>query len=306
MQKTIKVTSLVLLCIFSAHLYANNQSKHFKRIHKQQVAKKAQHKTNPVIAISVPKCGTCMLMRCLAHIGVPMPQYERLTMQTRLDVPTTSPFPSWWNSKNAADPKRKYFWTHEHYSPEFEQFIDESGGSIILIIRDPRDMVVSLAHMIQTSKKNPKDTIALEPLLLDLIEARKQNYIPWGNDIHDKYLSIREIGSCNYFQLFLPYMRFKKCLTIRFENLVGEKGGGSFEKQFATIQQIAEHIGRPITVTRILEICDQLFGATATFREGKIGAWQKYFTPAVKAAFKAMPGSNGLLIELGYEKDDQW
>ena len=176
---------------------------------------------------------------------------------------------------------------------------------MLMIMRDPRDMIVSFAHMVQTDKVTGA-TIDLETLLLDLVDGRQKNYIRWATETHDAYPVIWEVGVCAYYRQFLPFIKFKKCLVVRFEDLVGEQGGGSRLVQLATIQRIAEHIGKPVTFDQSAVVAAELFGGTGTFREGQIGSWKKYFTPPVKAAFKAAPGANQLLIELGYEKDDQW
>ncbi len=51
---------------------------------------------------------------------------------------------------------------------------------------------------------------------------------------------------------------------------------------------------------------DNLYGETRTFKKGQSQAWKKYFTPRVIAAFKKSPGACQLLIDLGYEQDDNW
>ena len=41
-----------------------------------------------------------------------------------------------------------------------------------------------------------------------------------------------------------------------------------------------------------------------TFRSGKTGEWKKYFNDEHKNLFKDVAGD--LLVQLGYEKDDNW
>jgi len=67
---------------------------------------------------------------------------------------------------------------------------------------------------------------------------------------------------------------------------------------------IARHLGQQINRQEAMCIADQLFGGTATFHEGKIGSWKKYFKERHKIAFKKIAGQ--LLIDLGYEKDFDW
>ena len=166
-------------------------------------------------------------------------------------------------------------------------------------------MVVSEACMIQKGYEQGQ-YIELEPLLLDLIDGRKKNYIPWGVEVHECYPVIWEMGISDYYKSFLPFIYSKNCVTVRFEDLVGERGGGSAERQAKVIWQIAAHVGKNITLEQSQAIGKEMFGGTGTFREGTIDGWKKHFTPAVKQAFKNVPGANELLIALGYEKDTSW
>lgn len=317
------------LLILGAALHAGPQLVKRTGLAKNTIAKQARGKYAPytgdrVLAVTIPKCGTFVLLKCLALLDMKV-GYKKLFIppadityirahnqwpppnhyRGRLHVRTAGPLPRWWTDRVVAS-KPVFDWSHVSHTSEFERFIDANSKAMLLVIRDPRDMVVSFAHMVKTSKINPANTIALEPLLLDLITARQQNYIPWATEIHEAYPVIWEMGISDYYRQFLPYIKFKKCLTIRFEELVGEQGGGSRVAQLAAIKSIAQHIGRPASNDKVVEVCNKLFGGSGTFREGQIGSWKKYFTPEIKAAFKAMPGANQLLIELGYEKNDQW
>ena len=60
----------------------------------------------------------------------------------------------------------------------------------------------------------------------------------------------------------------------------------------------------PIDENVYLKIRDSLFGGTFTFRKGKIGEWKTVYTDELKEMFKQNYGS--LLIEMGYEQDENW
>ena len=98
----------------------------------------------------------------------------------------------------------------------------------------------------------------------------------------------------------------KNVHVIRFEDLIGQAGGGSKEKQVYEIQKIAQHLDINLSIEQATDIAYRLFGGTFTFREGQIGSWKKYFTPEIKQVFKNTPGGLDLLIQLGYEKDNNW
>ena len=70
------------------------------------------------------------------------------------------------------------------------------------------------------------------------------------------------------------------------------------------IKVLANHMGSDLTDDKIHEICNNLFGDSPTFREGKIGSWKKYFSPHHKKIFKERMGKE--LIQLGYADDFEW
>lgn len=279
-----------------------------------------------VICVMLPKCGTHLLCKCIAYFGDPLMRYgyesRELTKESilamrslntqlpphhfkgRYDVATTGPVPMFLVQK-IGRVRSNLFWTHYSYTPQFDAYLDCVNATKFLMIRDPRAMVVSEAFMIQRGYEHGQ-FIELEPLLLDLIDGRKKNYIPWGVEVHECYPVIWEMGICAYYKSFLPFMQSKNCVTVRFEDLVGSMGGGSAERQADVIMKVAQHIGKNISKEQARQIGQEMFGGTGTFREGSIDGWKKHFTPAVKQAFKAVPGANELLIALGYEKDSLW
>ena len=279
-----------------------------------------------VVCIMIPKCGTHLLCKCIAYFGDPLMRYpyetRKLTKESVLtvraknalppphhfkgcyDIPTVGSVPMFLVEKIGVV-QSKLFWTHFSYTSEFDHFLDRSNVTKFLMIRDPRAMVVSEAFMIQKGFQDDQ-YIELEPLLLDLIDGRKKNYIPWGVEVHECYPVMWDMGVCAYYKTFLPFVQSKNCFTVRFEDLVGPEGGGSVEVQARCIQHIAQHIGHDVNLKKASEIGKELFGGTGTFREGRIDGWKKYFTPIIKQAFKAVPGADQLLIDLGYEQNKNW
>ena len=99
-------------------------------------------------------------------------------------------------------------------------------------------------------------------------------------------------------------MQDPSVLVCRFEDLVGEQGGGSAEKQRAVLRDLAVFLGYPLSEKEIDLVAKQLYGGTWTFRKGKIGLWKDYFSEKSKRLFKQLMGR--AVIDWGYEKDDSW
>jgi hypothetical protein len=96
-------------------------------------------------------------------------------------------------------------------------------------------------------------------------------------------------------------------LLIRFENLVGEKGGGTKEVQSKELDKIAQFLKIPLSESKKSDLIENSFGeceTCKTFREGQIGAWKNLFTEEHKRLFKEK--YNHILITLGYETSDLW
>lgn len=93
-------------------------------------------------------------------------------------------------------------------------------------------------------------------------------------------------------------------IVIRFEDLVGENGGGNDGSQSACILSVASALGMELTPEELDRIKDRIWGGTRTFRKGQIGAWKSHFSKKNIRLFKRQLGQD--LIRLGYEKDMNW
>ena len=238
-----------------------------------------------IIQISVPKCGTHLLKKCIGLL-INNPRYfdsldhfhftfEHLLVFEDKNIPLVV--------------------THLFYTPDCEKALNDANLIKLFIYRDPRDQVVSLAYYMLSNNvvwpNAPK--ISFDDLLYDLLtEGTTINNAPPTKNIVTLYHE------------YLPWLRKPDILSIRFEDLVGSKGGGSDEAQFKTLDRIAKHLGLKVSEEFLQTIPGQLFGGSQTFREGKIGSWKTHFKPEHKELFKKVAGK--LLIDLGYEKGSDW
>jgi len=194
---------------------------------------------------------------------------------------------------------RHFMHGHVNYSSELESLLVNNHIVRILVLRDPRDQVVSFAHMLLKDQKMGTSRPALIGMDLDQVMmsliTESRIYDIWWRNIH----SIDE-----YFRSYLSWMNTPGMLVIRFEELVGSKGGGDDVVQFATMKALSQHVGRNLSDQRIHTICKNLFGGTWSFRSGQIGSWRKYFKQEHVDAFKQV--AQPLLEELNYEVDSNW
>lgn len=103
---------------------------------------------------------------------------------------------------------------------------------------------------------------------------------------------------------YIPWLS-DDCLLIRFEDLVGAKGGGSGQKQSETVRKLVEHLEIDLSEDKLNQIAGDVHNANSrTFRKGVIGGWRDEFTAEQSQWFKEK--FNDLLVTLGYEEDDAW
>lgn len=306
---------IVVLVFLTQNIYANTHA-HNKIARKQP---------NKILCITIPKCGTNLLKKCLALIDPERKAHysgkfdiQKLIQQRmksnknpqpphhfkgKYYIPVVGELPHWlvnFVNKNHEDI------SHEHwpYTKKSADFLYQNTKANFFLIRDPRDHIVSMAYFLQNGLDG--QSASINDLIFDFIDGRQKHYISWGVFINDAYPLIWELGVADFYKMYLPWMQARGFCTIKFENLVGPHGGGTKEAQLLEIAKIASHIKKQITIEKIESVAHALFGQSITFREGKIGSWKSHFTPEMKQAFKNAPGAAQLLIDLGYEKDMNW
>ncbi len=151
---------------------------------------------------------------------------------------------------------------------------------IIIITRDIRDAYVSYAHYIC------KDASVAEEEKIDR--------------------AFQDPGYHEMSQQLCSFFNYPQFYIVRFEDLVGPKGGGNKERQTEEIFNLAAYINVPISREQASVYGDRLFGhmQSTTFRQGQIGSWKKALNLKQKSWIKVNFGAT--LICLGYESDLNW
>ncbi len=238
-----------------------------------------------IVVTSIPKSGTNLLARCIHLLTgkILANNFKPLFENHGSKITWHGPDSQKWDEIT----KDIFYFSHMVYSQEIRDALLKYQYKHVFIYRDPRDQVVSYYYW---SKNWPN----VKPF--------------YGNDyIHYLITDGDFVFGCKnvntLFNMYLPWVE-ECCYAVRFEDLVGPKGGGNLKAQIREIKNIAEFIGISITEEKLQFVVDHLFGNTATFRKGQIGAWKSNFTQKHKDAFKNVAGQ--LLIDLGYEKDFNW
>lgn len=224
---------------------------------------------------SIPKCGTHLLIKCINLLTNKSAIYWADYVENSIDFPNVNP-------------TKEFLLWHVPYSKEAEETLINHDFKSIFLYRDPRDQLISyLLWAIRT------------PTQIPFSQHKKLRLLDW-NDL----LPILIKNIVDFYNCYIPWIKSSIMLPIKFEELVGEKGGGSKDAQINTITKICQHLAIKPTPYLIQHCVKNLFGGSGTFREGKIGSWQQYFNAHYKAMFKEHAGQ--LLIDLGYETDLNW
>ena len=191
-----------------------------------------------------------------------------------------------------------YLLGHIPYQECVADMLRSMGIRTIFVIRDPRDVVVSQVHYALKHKSHylHRD--------FKRLGADKERFIAAILGITRRNGDHKSHGIGTKLEITLGWMEAESVLTLRFEELIGERGGGSLDDQRKAIMQIGSHIGIEVSAGGALSIGEAAFGRGYTYRRGRIGSWRDVFDEEVKDVFKRTAGDD--LLKTGYEADDGW
>lgn len=300
---------------------------------------RANHPDSPItkrlFLNTIPHCGTHLLVTILEMLGMchatskkfrisrfriirPVEEKIRLHWRTSLTfrnigarfssrsvkVSVGSPRPVKFGIvKNLLNQAKRgeFILGHVPYSEQILKHLEMNNYKGIFLLRDPRDVCVSMLNHIRTKPHHMAYDYLFQRLSND--EERMAAVIK-GFDRNNKERGL--IGINKMYRSMLPWAKNEPIfLPLKFEDIVGPRGGGDLSRQRQGIIDILKlldfyNIG--------IDVADQLgesvFGKGLTFRSGRIGKWENTFSPAMKAFFKENTGD--LLYALGYETSADW
>ena len=191
---------------------------------------------------------------------------------------------------------------HLHAEAELIDVLCSACFASYLILRDPRDVVVSHVHYITEMAPGHIHHRFYKDELTNF-DARLKFSITGNQGIENKTgtTPLPDIGS--RLAPFLDWLEKKEVLTMQYERLIAQKK--------ETITKILEHALRQgfesaVPQEKALQILESNINPerSPTFRSGKSGAWRDTFNDENKRLFKEVTGD--MLIRLGYEKDTNW
>ncbi len=246
----------------------------------------------PILVNSVPKAGTHLLKRCLELL----PGVTNAGLHLDISHPTER-LREWLGQV----PPGGLLSGHLVHRAEYVALLREAAPLHLLMLRDPRDVALSLSEYIPRLESHylHERFLGLTPdeRLMACIAGLREPRPAWDE------VALRDIGAA--FRQFTPWLEEPGVKLVRFEDLVGPQGGGAAQTQRRVVQELAAALHVSLDENRLEAVCAGSFDpASPTFRAGAIAGWRARYRPEHVRALNEVAGD--LLIELGYERSADW
>jgi hypothetical protein len=183
----------------------------------------------------------------------------------------------------------QYSFGHVGYTSDFLLNICKQKFKPIIITRDPRAVAVSFVHFVKNDKRHHLHPMFKGMTHSDALEVCLNGITIGGFTLQP--LNVR----CDALR---SWLYSPNVLHVKFENLVGESGGGSDDKQWAEINSICNHLG--VSSDCVGFVAKNLFGAGRnTFRKGHVDSWRDEVPENISLLMNRHLVR--LLIEWGYD-----
>lgn len=256
--------------------------------------------------VTIPKSGSHLIVKLLTMfeipIFVPVNVFTGIGWIKYPGDPEMNSISEIMFERMMLDLKKKQFClvTHMNYSGLLQRFsITHPEYIQIIHIRDLRDILVSYVYWEWNYLETILGPSTFSQKLLFLITEVSQN---------DPSGLITMIFK--HAMLASSWLDDPNIILCRFEDLVGERGGGDEKKQRQLIKTIAQSLNMPLTSLQLSWIVKNLFGNETMpdvsgifFRRGIIGSWKEHFEPIHLEMFNKIWGD--LQLKLGYTLDQE-
>lgn len=238
--------------------------------------------------ITLMKSGTHMTKDLLVQLTDKEPLFVDTNHFVTKGAFTADYLPGFFNIVSTYKSSNRFAYSHTPMAFPFSEYAKQNPDFLLITnYRDLRDAAVSLAHY------------------LDEIGVYKEQF-PKSQLSFDEKLHISITKLMKQVKRNMKFInQTENLFIVRFEDLVGAKGGGSDVAQYELVTNLCKALKIKIRPGKIKTILETLYGSSGTFRKGVIGEWKKSFKEEHKVAFKE--GALGAaLIEMGYETGFDW
>lgn len=185
-----------------------------------------------------------------------------------------------------------------HAYPRKEQIaiLKKLGHKVLFLMRDPRDQAVSLLFYLDQNNR------PLGPLSM---ESEPYQSLSFDEKLHEIITGDRT-GFCALKEIFLKYIPWIHqeqhfVHVTHFEHLVGKDGGGSRDKQMASIRNIVKFLHMKLSSQQITERTQDLFNYSYEQPFHQAGLWRQYFKFTQKYAMQQQFGKEMEKLHYNYD-----
>ncbi|MFC1922236.1 sulfotransferase domain-containing protein [Chloroflexota bacterium] len=180
---------------------------------------------------------------------------------------------------------------------QYIQALDRSGMASVFVYRDPRDMIIS--HVFYATEMF--EDHGMHRYYTEHLETMEERINAAICGVNEKGSELKSVKA--RYDAYQGWFNQPKVLSIRFEDLILDQ-----ERAFNQLLNYLEERCFQSGLER-KKVIEELAAAivpkrSGTFRKGKPGNWREYFTQENIDIFKESTGD--LLIQLGYEDDNEW
>ncbi len=255
------------------------------------------HEAPPIFGNSKPKSGSHLLLQILNGFTQIMPyQYVDADPIRTIERDGRRKTKEEILAELKRSPAGVISWGYVDATKENASFLTAAGRVNYFIYRDPRDMLISQVFF-ATDMHGEHGMHDYYNSLPDF--GARLNVAITGIDRDGlKMVSVKQ----RYEGVF-QWLEQKNVMCIRFEELINNRD--------ATLNSMLDEVEKtgykiPTPREKALSILVDAINPkkSHTFRSGKTGGWSQHFTEDHKKLFKEVAGD--LLIQLGYEKNNDW
>lgn len=183
---------------------------------------------------------------------------------------------AWLDRRLGRVPVGGYATGHANWSIGLEHLLATHGYQIVLVIRDPRDVLLSYGHYIAATHAHfLHQTYSRRDLAARSLLTLEGGCID-GLDVAPFTTMLERIDR---------WIGRPGVEVIRFEDIVGPDGGGSAERQRYVLDTLSRLTGRCFAQERMEA---ELYGRSHTFRKGQIGLAAEELDPETLAQVDAV------------------
>ena len=242
-----------------------------------------------ILVNSIPKSGTNLLSRVFVVVfGIP-----RYFSKTITDDDFKRRGEGWLDSKLKSN---RFLVSHLPFSEGLANYLENSNVIQVLVVRDPRDIVVSNARYIHKDK-----THRLSPYYRKFLHSEEERISASISGVNGvvEGKPVSSLSIDKYINSYSGWLLDRNTVVVSYEDLVGVNGGGDESRQLEAVNRIAEKCFRVKLDSKYHLRLQQIYtSGSRTFHSSKIATWKKAFSKKNESEFNKIAGE--VLDKYGY------